>query len=220
MRHRKIIGSTLGLIVVGTLVVSKVTLGNVVCSSQFGPCAKGISEFADGLAGQGLLQSRSRLVAFLSTNPLVSDYSIDFVVPRGFKINVVERSGYVALGKFGQDEYLVSDRNGLVIKKDRATALPILFVDGQLPDIGERLSDDYYFAAGILDTLNASYATHVGMVKGDSLEVTILESVDVIFPLSGDNQVLIGSLRFLLSRLKPTASGSTIDLRYKNPVIR
>jgi len=57
------------------------------------------------------------------------------------------------------------------------------------------------------------------------LEASLDNGINVIFPTAGEVDVLIGSLRAILSQLNTGSEdtrikASTIDLRFDNPVVR
>jgi hypothetical protein len=60
-------------------------------------------------------------------------------------------------------------------------------------------------------------------VQDDSLLVELPGQIRVIFPLDGDSQILLGSLRLIYSKIQNEGNPekySQIDLRFKNPVLR
>ena len=73
------------------------------------------------------------------------------------------------------------------------------------------------------------YQINIGEIINDSLVIELDSGTKVLFPLEGDKQILLGALRLIDSKV--TTEGEelsgvdgqvveTIDLRYKNPVLR
>jgi hypothetical protein len=75
----------------------------------------------------------------------------------------------------------------------------------------------------------SSYQVREGIIEDESLVIELSQGPRVIFPLEGEKEVLLGSLRLVLSKLNNDAQdskienvsgASIIDLRFKNPVIK
>jgi len=56
-------------------------------------------------------------------------------------------------------------------------------------------------------------------LENTRIKARINETTEVIFPITGDREVLVGSLQLILSRLKNPVP-ATVDLRFTNPVVK
>lgn len=193
---------------------------NISCSSQFGPCNTDLDKTILGYKEKNIFKAKQELSKLLRENPLVYKYSLNLKSPTNLEIQLVERVGRVAIaGKTGTSFWIV-DSDGLVIKTDNTTALPVLYTKDYKTQVGYKVSEEYLFVCKLIALLSDTYGVGSGRVSGDGLHVTLNDKTEVIFPLVGDEDLLLGSLRYLLSRLKQISTGTTIDLRYKNPIIR
>jgi len=74
-----------------------------------------------------------------------------------------------------------------------------------------------------MNSLYTFYSVDKGATTGDGFFIDNIRSKKVIFPLNGDKDLLLGSMNLIFSRLpslKEASTIETIDLRYKNPVLR
>ena len=220
-KAKKILFISLVLVVLLCLGFLKFTkVSKVSCTSQFGPCSVKVEKFLSRVVSENLFTARSIAMSYLAREPLISDFSVSLESVSVLRIFIIERYGYIAFKRNGSENYMIVDIEGVVIKDEKESALPVLSVDEDLPPTGQSVKGEQLFGAKLLKTLSDAYGVSRGYLDKDSLKVEVANETKVIFPLSGDKDVMLGSLRFLLSRLKPLQSGSTIDLRYKNPVIR
>jgi hypothetical protein len=88
---------------------------------------------------------------------------------------------------------------------------------------GTKVDDKLLLAAQLVSDLYNLYAVKTGEIQNDYLQVDQVMGKSVVFPLTGDRDLLIGSIRFILSRLKVESFDpriNLIDLRFKNPVLK
>jgi len=146
---------------------------------------------------------------------------------------MVERKPIYSLTKQGASAYAQVDESGLVIRIDDKTPLPRLFTTGQIPNVGDRVDQKHLFALDILYRMFAFYQVQEGNMEESYMETKLKNGPKVIFPLEGDEDILIASLQLILARLNRESEGirinendielsmiTSIDLRYKNPVVR
>ena len=65
------------------------------------------------------------------------------------------------------------------------------------------------------------YQVGCGVISNDTLVVDMKDGFKVIFPLEGDEQVLLGSLRLIYSKIQTSNLNNykQVDLRFANPVL-
>lgn len=124
------------------------------------------------------------------------------------------------------DGFVILDKDGNVISIEKGSSLPIINVaNGQDINIkpGSKVPDNLFFAEQIERNVFAAYGIKLAILYTDRIEVKVENGPKVIFPTSGEVDVLMGSLSLILSHLNNANSEirmGEIDLRYKNPVIR
>lgn len=210
-----------------------VPVSQITCKSQYGPCNFTLVSRLEKLKGKKLKVAKDEIKNILLSEILVSDFLIQFKLPNSLEVSMVERKPLYSLTKKGASAYAQVDESGLVIRIDDKTSLPVLITTGQIPNVGDRVDRKHLFALGILYRMFAFYQVSEGNMDTNYLETKLKNGPKVIFPLEGDGDILIASLRLILARLNGEGEGirinenekvlsrmSTIDLRYKNPVIR
>lgn len=226
-----------GLVIVGLIVGSffivpkKLIIKEVVCQSQFGPCNASILGTIEKIGDQekSYYDAKREIQGILSNNILISDYSFHFQFPAKIEINVIERKPRYALKAKGTDSYALVDEEGYIIYFQDLTGLPYLIVNDSPPNVGEAISGETFFALEVLYGVFSAYQVREGKIEDESLVIELSQGPKVIFPLEGEKEVLLGSLRLVLSKLNNESEDSKIenvsgariiDLRFKNPVIK
>lgn len=143
-------------------------------------------------------------------------YSLNLTLPYNLKIYVIQRDPVVAF-KLTNGNYALVDQAGNVKEEAQNTDLP------KITNSSPLTNDQIIFISGLMNALHTFYNINEGKITPDGLEIDNLRGKIVIFPLLGDRDVLLGSLNLILSRLPTVKEASTIrtlDLRFKNPVLR
>ena len=212
-----------------TLVPGNITVKSIKCSSQFGSCNRVISEKIKEYEYKDLRSVKKGLNFYLAENALVLKYTIQFKFPGEVYVDVVERKPeFAVIRKDFEDIWLV-DEGGYVMSKTSSSVLPTLESEREFLNQDESLCQEEIFSLSILKDMYSLYNSDYAKMDSESLEFVIGDNLKVIFPLSGERSVLMGSLIAILnqlntgseeSRIEYTGEISVIDLRFKNPVIR
>jgi cell division septal protein FtsQ len=171
-------------------------------------------------ANLSLFEAKKELKTVLTSDVLVTDFSFQFKLPNTLQVNLLERKPKFALKKRGSGAFALVDSRGIVVSYQDTSALPVLIMSDTPPNVGEMVSDKTLFALEILSDIFSMYQVKSGDLEDESLVIELKGGLRVIFPLEADRKVLLGSLRLILSRLNEESNVSTIDLRYKNPVLK
>ena len=192
-----------------------IKINKVICASQYGPCPEEIKTEAEGLTGKTLFEIKKELENKYGTDKKIQEFSFYYQIPQTVKINLVLKKAAFAIKNEGSEVFRLLTKDGEAIAEVNETNLPVL--------IG---TDANLFALKLLNGLNYAYQIKTGEIKENSFFISLPEGITVIFPLEGDSDLLLGSLKLILSRLNDASVKSkivkvlTIDLRYKNPIIR
>jgi len=202
-----------------------IQINEVVCRSQFGPC--NLEDKLSGLAGKSLDETKREVKSVLLQEDSISDFSMQFKIPGTLEVAVIEKKPKFALKDAATDNLALVDKEGKVLKIVEDSSLPRVIMAGKLPNVGEKVKEEYFFALNILYNVSASYQVSEGRIENNSLVVNVPQGYKVIFPLEGDQDVLLGALRLLIERLNDRTKDSRIsegiteiDLRFKNPVLK
>lgn len=206
------------LVGLGFAIPHVVKVGDVVCTSQFGPCSNYISEKTGKIKGMSITDAKSQLGKVFQKDAKVVNFTAKFRLPNKLMVWVVERKPVAALQFGNSNKYTLVDKDGKVLGLQTEVSLPVVLIESKTDD------RSVSFAANLMDSLFLVYQTKLGHLRADgSLQVDNINGKTVIFPLDGDRDTLIGSLKVILSGLitEPSASRiRQIDLRFKNPVIK
>lgn len=213
------------------IIPKKLIIKGIDCQSQFGPCNANILRLINKIENgeKSLSDIKKELHGTLASNILVSDYSLHFQFPNDIEVNLIERKPKYAVKAKGTDSYALVDKEGYVIYFHDLTGLPVLITTEPPPNVGETISDKTFFALEVLYGMFSSYQVREGVIEDESLVIELSQGPRVIFPLEGEKEILLGSLRLVLSKLnndgqdskiENVSGASIIDLRFKNPVIK
>lgn len=208
----------LGLLIlfVSLFGIHKVKVKKIVCQSQFGPCSQNILQKLEEAKGKRLIFAKRYIENILQKESLVLEYSTRYRAFQTYEVFMVEKKPAFSVTD-SRSDYLLMSLEGDVLDERSETALPKLIVTDLTMD-----KDKIIFSGNILYSLFSWKGISLANIKGNSLYLTLDSGDIVIAPLTGDVDVVLGSLRIILSWLNKNPQGFRIeiDLRYKNPVIR
>lgn len=210
-----------------------ISISEISCQSQYGPCSQKIVDVLKTFEGENLYQSLQHVKSALSSNELVSDFSTQFKLPSKIKVNIIERKPKFALTNQKMQGFALADRTGAVLRIEDSSNLPYVIVPHEIPNVGEKVTERQLFALNIIYDIFSLYRVKEGMIEDDSLLVSLIGGPKVVFPLEGDRQILLASLGLILDKLNEGSGDirinenelvltqeSIIDLRFKNPLIK
>lgn len=198
----------------------------VSCRSQFGLCREELSTKIDSYRGRSLKEAKKKIAEQLTSDPLIKDFSLQFRLPDKLEVNIIEGKAKFAIGQSDRKSFSLIDKDGNVIKVQDSTNLPVVYINDKIPNLGENVGKEKLFALETIFSLTSLYQVKEGKIENNSLTTLLPDGVEVVFPLQGDREVLLGGLELILFRLKSEAKDSRIenirkiDLRFKNPVLQ
>ncbi|MEK7472854.1 MAG: hypothetical protein AAB625_02320 [Patescibacteria group bacterium] len=205
------------------IVIQKVIkIEKIECESQYGECDEVI---VNSLQLTGNYRDTKKIIKQkLEKDVLINSYLIQYQIPNKLKIDINLKKPRYAI--FNGNKYFLIDKDGLIINESNETNLPTLKKDGDNLVVGEKINGKDKFALSIISGLTYLYSINSGNIINNELKVISNEGIMIRFPLEGDKDVLLGSLRLIFSRLNDGTKGiriedtKEIDLRFKNPVLR
>ncbi len=203
-----------------------IRINRINCYTQNGECEPEVKEKLSQFEGYYLGYARKEIKSRLLEDRLVRESSVRFTIPDQLSVHVVLRKPAYALKDTGTGTFSLIDSEGVVISTTSVTNLAYLEVNERPPSVSEQIGETIHFALDLLDNMNYVYQIKTGKLYSDKLVIELPNGIGVLFPLVGDKDILIGSLRVLYSRVleRPQDFAITrvneIDLRFKNPVIR
>jgi cell division septal protein FtsQ len=217
------------LIAVGFILVlpQKIKITEINCRSQFGQCPNQINDTLNSVLGKDLKSSKREIKTLLTENLYVEKYTIYFRIPNKIEVNIIIRKPYFGVKTEDDDYYLIS-KDGLVISKSEFSNLPFIEI-GENLKVGDKLKESQIFSLKLVSDIFSLYKIDFASIEKDSLVVMLSSGTTVYFPLQGDYKVLVGAMRMIIEqlnsgrenfRIEKALSEISIDLRYKNPILR
>jgi hypothetical protein len=195
-----------------------IKITKIDCHSQYGPCEQ---SFQVG----DYLSVKKHIEEELKQNIKVNSYVVQYKIPSTVKIDLNLKKPKFSVKDKNSIYYLI-DKNGLVLEISNKFDLPWLDVDNETAKTGEYISDKEKFALQLIEKVSLIEPISESKIIDESLLLNLKNGKFVKFPLEGDVDVLVGSLRLIFSRLNEGSQGirmedvREIDLRFKNPVLR
>jgi len=204
-----------------------VTVKDVRCNSQFGACSPHIVSGTDALVGVTYKNLNKKISQNDVLQNEVEAFTYFFVPPSQLVINVIEKKGAVAVRSETETEFHIVTLDTTIISDAVDTQLPKLYTN--IDDYTDH--PDFLFCIELLSSLSRYYSVNEAIWTNNSFLIVYNESTEIVFPTHGDIDVLLGSLEVMLFRLNSALQNSkirnvsadnihTIDLRYKNPIIK
>lgn len=191
-------------------------INKVVCQTQYGSCAQEIK------AGK-YKDVKKYLDNLKIDTPSITNYSTQIKLPNTLEVNLIVQKPVYSVNQKNTRNYIFTDRQGNILTIGESSDLPNIIISNKLQNVGEKISSKYLFALQILSGLNLMYQIRSGEINNDSLTVELEGSINVIFPLEGNSDTLLGSIGLIYEKIKNGYEGKyykQIDLRYKNPVLK
>lgn len=195
----------------------------VECQSQFGACPSEVVDQLNTLNNRSLFQVRRLAGSYLKKSFLVSDFSMQFKLPNILLAQLlIKKPEFAVLDKSSGNIGLV-DADGKIISLTKNSGLPTVAVASEELKLGGSVSSTEIFDLKLIRGVWEMYQISLGEVQNESLIVELPGPVTVIFPESGDSDVMLGALRLIYGKVESAELAgkySQIDLRFKNPVLR
>ncbi len=202
------------IIILSLVFLSKAfTINSIQCTSE-GSCDGEVVGLLESQKGKNYFAAKKSLGDSLSSHPKVESYEIHFAVPSTLSLSLIQKKEAFGL-KFAQNRYLLFDEDASLIGESESTDLPYATV------LGVPLDNELVFGVKLMLELVKYYGAENMRVDKNGFYAVLPNRGEVTFPLSGDVDVVLGSLEAVLSQLNrsPQNHTITIDLRYKNPVV-
>ena len=180
------------------------------------------------MLGKNLVEVKKSTVALLKSKDYVEKYSIRLVLPNSLRVDLLERKASFAIGSHTLG-FLLVDKSGRILQKVDTTSLPYLNLNTSILNSNGKVEESTLFALELLSYVYNLYNLDTGNLFEDRVEFKLPLGPKIIFPIEGDKEVLIGSLRLIIGglnsyienhRIEKAQNQITIDLRFKNPVIQ
>ena len=192
-------------------------------------CSSNMLDFLSHLSGKRFfdISFAVRKSDFLSD---VAKYRLDFLIlSREVRFLLEENNVFVAIASASDSFWMVDTSGRLVEKVNNRPDVLVVEVESFNYQINEKVPDDLLLSLWELNYLRTLYGVEKGIVFTDRIEVLVKDGPTLILPREKDYKKVLGRARFLLDslaadfgkfKLDKSITYITIDLRYKNPVLR
>ena len=171
---------------------------------------------------KNLSTSKTLLDNILKKELAVQSYNIRYIIPSTLIVYAIERKEALCF-KEGS-KYAIVDSEGFItrIEDNTPNLIQIQLNQDHNLKVGQQIPDNLHFYQMILEDMFTMYHTKSAIEKDNDLVINV-NNLEIIFPQSGDEKVLVGSAKASLSWLNKQKSAftmNTLDLRFKNPVLK
>ncbi len=218
------------VVIIGIFLIPEVIkVSKVECRSQFGPCSTSIEGSLSKYEGGSLRKAKKEVSAYLSSQNQIGDFSLRLKLPSTLSVYLLEKKARFALKDKERQVFATVDEEGVVLALFSETNLPYVELKKANLNTGEKVLGGYLTALNLQERLFSAYQVRNGELAGEALIVELPEGYTVLFPLDRDPDELMGALSLILTGLKGSegvskidldTSINTIDLRFKNPVLK
>lgn len=206
-----------------SIILKLIKINKIECFSQYGDCG-GVFDSKLSVVGS-YKDTKENLEQILKNNIKVKSYVIQYKIPGTLKIEIDLKKPKFAI-KNKDSRYYLIDEDRLILEISNDSNLPCLISNDFNKNIGDEVGDIDIFALKIIEKVAWLYSVKTGLLENNELKITLKEGIIVHFPLEGDIDELVGSLRLIFSRLNDEGEGirmediREIDLRFNNAVLR
>ena len=196
--------------------LSQYKINVIECQTQLGPCPITIKPGKYN-------QIKKDLENAIIDHPSIQSYTSQIKLPNKLQIYLIVKKPVYSINKANTQNFIFVDNSGYVVGIGDQSDLINLIIEDKLENTGQTIDSKKMFALNILSGLNSMYQIKSGEIKNNSLVVELDGGINVIFPLDGNTDTLLGSLRLIYEKIGNGYNGkffNQIDLRFKNPYLK
>lgn len=202
----------------------------IECRTDSESCSQEVTLKLRGWEGKSYFKATKEIGLWLKENNSIVSFETTFVLPKKMLVKLtMKKPAYVLKDVASGDFYFLNSTGEIFLKKN--TAFGNLFVEAKMdnPKEGQKIPEETLELVKAFSYLSYLYKIENARLFTDRLEVKFEDKPLLILPEGKDSQLLVGSARLLLEELEKSPSqfgldkplkSITIDLRYKNAVIR
>ncbi|MCX6704958.1 MAG: hypothetical protein NT162_01315 [Candidatus Woesebacteria bacterium] len=211
-------------VVFATVIISPFLIKvRIDCKSQYGECPRQVLDKLYSFNGKSLFLAKRGINKILKSDFSVSEFSLQFKIPDVLHAELLVKKAVIAFKESTSGSLALVDAEGEVLSRAENSVLPVITVAEALAKVGQNIGSANFFALSLAQGVNQMYQINNFVIADGSLLVELPGQIRVLFPLEGDKDTLLGSLRLIYSKIQEDgnlAGYSQIDLRFKNPVLR
>lgn len=195
-------------------------INKIDCISQYGECSVEVLSSLEGFKNKPVKEAVLSLEKHLSENKRIREYKLIYRPLADITIELIEEKATVAVKEANRQEFLLVSQDRKVINTADHTTLPKVFISKEEIKFD---SPEAGFASSLLIELAKYYDISEAILDESSIVAVYKDELKLTFPVTGDVDMLLGSLELLLFQLKrelPDTKISSIDLRYKNVIVK
>ncbi len=208
-------------------------INSIICESQFGPCDTKIETGLNLFAGKSLSDAKSESEAYLREQGNIKKYVVRYLLSDKLKVVIIIKKAEFGL-EFGQNQIALVDHDGYVLNYQDTTLLPILKTTVASPKVGDKVDISTLDALNLLAHVSDIFAIKEASAKDGAFYTKRPEGQTFIVSLDRDIETSLGAMILINNELNKAnnetrmdrgglgscLSSCTIDLRYKNPVVK
>lgn len=208
--------------------VKKIKIDTIECRNQKGVCSEEVSGKLNSLAGCGYFSCLAGIKRELGEEPRISKYSYQLKGFSKLEVLVSEQRAIYSLKNESVKWSAEVSEDGRVLELTGESSLPSMKVNEPLPNPGQNVNVKELFGLELMARIDALYDIEEARIEDSSLLISLKDGYELIFPLAGDRDFLLGATVLILNELNKNEEDSKIssgqmkrvDLRFRNPVLK
>jgi hypothetical protein len=194
----------------------------VICRSQIGECPTEVNKKLLDIKGKSLFSAKRAVKKIVRSDILISDFRTQLKLPNILQVNTIVKRPQFSIFNKPANSYILVNSEGVVLTVTPTNNLPFVIKENVNYTVGQQISAVDRNGLNLIRSIKDQYGIGVGTIQNDTLVVDLPGGIRVIFPLDNNNDVLLGALRLIYTKITSEYAGkySQIDLRYKNPILR
>jgi hypothetical protein len=232
MRIRYLVFSCVLVVLAGSIFyflprIIKVT--DIACSSQYGYCPEDVVSAIEGSKNKNYYQAKKEILSYLKSNPAVEKYLIQFKLYSKLSVSLIIRKAKYSIKNTATNKYYLVDDGKMVISVLESSNLPFVECDNCQYGLNDQVDDGAFVALRVFYQMNNLYKIEYAKLMADYLEIKISDGPKVLFASDQEPDTSVGGARLIIEQLNSPSQkikigkslgDITLDMRYKNPIIK
>jgi len=227
MKKFAVVGALIILVLLAILGSRAFMIRDFECYTQLGVCEEEIDKKLSEKLPLRYSDALRHSEEVFRNNTQIFEYSSRLKLPSTLRLDIIVREPIFSLRSESVDSVSLIDQFGKVVKIEKSTNLPSMYIEGRLPNVGEEVDEDLLKQIMIARNLHNSLNIERISSEGSDMYVVAKDTPLLILPTPLDSELMLGSVNLILSRLKHVLQESKIDIsevsridfRYKDPII-
>jgi hypothetical protein len=206
-----------------------IKVGDITCSSQYGYCPEDVVAEIKSYQNESYFRAKKEILSSLKATPSVEKYLIQFKLPNKLAVSLIIRKAKYSIKNTASNKYYLVDDGKVVISVLESNNLPFVECNNCQFGLNDQVDDGVFVLLRVFYQMNNLYKVEYAKLIDDYLEVKIANGVKVLFANDHEPDLSVGAAKLIIEQLNSPSqkfkidkpmSDVTLDIRYKNPIIK